>query len=75
MNVSQNIRGVTKVRAVRLAPEISNAVTIRIETEGGVVEQTLFFGFDEKSAGDARMLFAMLGGKAEDVVGENNEHV
>lgn len=68
MNMHQDIHGVLKVRAERLFPENSNSVTIEIETEGGVLRQTLYFGHSTKQASDAAAVFYALGGKEEDVV-------
>ena len=68
MNINHDIFAVDKVRAIRLMPDNGNAVTISIETEGGVLQQTLYFGYSTKKASDAAALFYALGGTEEDVV-------
>lgn len=73
MNMTQGIHGVTGVRAVRLMPKNGNAVSIMIETEGGQMETTLYFGDGEKQAGDAYKLFYALDGDPADVVGSKAE--
>lgn len=68
-NVTQNIHGVTDVKADMLlimAQKI--AVSFTIETDEGDVSQTLFFKKDVKGQSKARMLFALLGGTEDDVV-------
>ena len=69
MNMYQDIHGVVKVRAKRLSPTNSNALTIEIETEGGILQQTLYFGNGLFEAGKANELFFLLGGKAYEVTG------
>ncbi len=73
MNIHQDIHGVCKVRAVRLHPSNSNSVSIDIETEGGLLNQTLYFGYSAHAAGQANALFYALGGSPEDVVGSAAE--
>lgn len=73
MNMSQNIHGVTKVRAVLMTPDNSNAVTIKIETEGGQVNQTFYFGNTIFDAGRANAFFYALGGDPADVAGSREE--
>ena len=73
MNIHQDILGVYKVRAVRLNPKSSNSVTIRIEAEGGQLDQTLYFGYGQAEKGRAAELFYALRGNPADVVGSKAE--
>ena len=69
MNMQQNIHGVVKIRATNLHRTNSNAVTVDIETEGGTLSQTVYFGNGVKEASDASAYFYALGGEICEVVG------
>lgn len=71
MHIFQSIHDVSKVRAIRLDPQSSNAVTIEIDTVGGVIHQTLFFGTSAYAAGEANALFYALRGNPSDVIGSD----
>ena len=73
MNIHQDIYGAYKVRAVRFNPKSSNSVTIQIDSEGGVFEQTLYFGYGQAAKGRAAELFYALKGDPADVVGSKAE--
>jgi hypothetical protein len=73
MNIHQDIHGVYKVRAVLFNLKGSNSVTIQIDTEGGVLEQTLYFGYGQAEKGRAAELFYALRGDPADVVGSKAE--
>ena len=73
MNSHQGIHGVCKVRAIRYNPNNSNSVTILIETEGGQLEQSLYFGYTTQGAANARKLFFDMGGLPEGVIGSKAE--
>ncbi len=67
MNMHQDIHGVVKVRASMLMPNNSNAVTLEIETEGGRLQQTLYFGCSTRATGLANEFFYANGGHIDEV--------
>jgi len=73
MNMHQDIHGVHKVRAVRLSPQNRNAVTIEIDAEGGLLQQTLYFGCSAYATGVANEFFYALKGDPADVIGSAAE--
>ena len=73
MYIHQDIHGVCKVRAIRFNPKNSNSVTLQIDTEGGVLEQTLYFDYGQAAKGRAAELFYALKGDPADVIGSKAE--
>tara|TARA_R110000744_G_scaffold326330_5_gene432122 strand:+ start:1540 stop:1791 length:252 start_codon:yes stop_codon:yes gene_type:complete len=69
MNIDQSIFDVAKVRASSITPSNSNCVTVKIETEGGTLQQHLYFGNGTKEDGEALAFFFALGGHPADVTG------